>query len=211
MKTRYFRILSRKLVSLALLGLLLNTQISYAQDEENEEDCPGPGCPAIRTTGQGSGSDIFGGIVGGIIGGAIIQEALKQKQIKVKPSSLSDNTGLPQVRVIQIMLNAVGFNPGPIDGFSGPRTTDAIKRFQNLIGDETSGVLNGEQTGRLLGTFFEQSQDTDILQLTDTRTSNETGEIEEGTAINLACIPDGIEFRCSVSSTVPATQRSVSP
>jgi N-acetylmuramoyl-L-alanine amidase len=45
------------------------------------------------------------------------------------------------VREIQRMLNALGFDSGKEDGFHGPRTDGALRLFQRNVGDEPDGIV----------------------------------------------------------------------
>jgi len=45
------------------------------------------------------------------------------------------------VREIQRMLNALGFDSGKQDGFYGPRTDGALRMFQRNVGDEPDGIV----------------------------------------------------------------------
>ena len=45
------------------------------------------------------------------------------------------------VREIQRMLNALGFDSGKEDGFYGPRTDGALRLFQRNVGDEPDGIV----------------------------------------------------------------------
>lgn len=45
------------------------------------------------------------------------------------------------VRDIQRMLNALGFDCGKQDGFYGPRTDAALRLFQRNVGDEPDGIV----------------------------------------------------------------------
>jgi peptidoglycan hydrolase-like protein with peptidoglycan-binding domain len=45
----------------------------------------------------------------------------------------------PSLRLVQRMLKAIGEDPGPADGIDGPRTQDAIRRFQTRIKAGASG------------------------------------------------------------------------
>lgn len=45
------------------------------------------------------------------------------------------------VREIQRMLNALGFDSGKEDGFYGPRTDGALRLFQRNVGDEADGIV----------------------------------------------------------------------
>ncbi|MEP3629023.1 MAG: peptidoglycan-binding protein, partial [Hyphomicrobiales bacterium] len=50
---------------------------------------------------------------------------------------------------VQQMLNELGWNAGDEDGFFGGSTKAAIKRFQTLIGDETTGRVTLELVKKL--------------------------------------------------------------
>jgi peptidoglycan hydrolase-like protein with peptidoglycan-binding domain len=47
-----------------------------------------------------------------------------------------------EVREMQAWLKAFGFDPGPLDGVPGSRTTAAVKRYQAARQTETSGQLD---------------------------------------------------------------------
>ena len=57
--------------------------------------------------------------------------------------SCAENAVAPlnSIKDIQTFLNCNGFNPGPIDGRSGGRTTSAIKSFQATVGISVDGVV----------------------------------------------------------------------
>lgn len=58
---------------------------------------------------------------------------------------------LPEdVKAVQSALQEKGYNPGPIDGMMGPRTREALKKFQTAAGLETTGTLN-QATAEKLG------------------------------------------------------------
>ena len=48
---------------------------------------------------------------------------------------------LDNLKDIQTFLNCNGFNPGPIDGLEGNRTTNAIISFQKTVGLSGDGVV----------------------------------------------------------------------
>ena len=50
---------------------------------------------------------------------------------------------------VQTLLAAIGYDPGPPDGFMGPRTTAAILSFQQRNGDPTDGRPTDALRGRL--------------------------------------------------------------
>ena len=58
-------------------------------------------------------------------------------------SSCDNNATIPLSSVLDIQryLNCNGFDPGPIDGQSGPKTVQAIKTFQAANGLTTDGVV----------------------------------------------------------------------
>ena len=51
--------------------------------------------------------------------------------------------GSIRVRALQRQLRRLGFRPGPIDGLYGPRTADAVARFQRDQGAPSDGVTWG--------------------------------------------------------------------
>jgi peptidoglycan hydrolase-like protein with peptidoglycan-binding domain len=68
-------------------------------------------------------------------------------------SGLAPGTGFQQpsrqVRVLQRHLTHLGFRPGPIDGRYGPRTTQAVERFQSARRLTVNGIV-GASTLRAL-------------------------------------------------------------
>ena len=48
---------------------------------------------------------------------------------------------LDTLKDIQTFLSCNGFNPGPIDGVPGNRTTGAVKSFQSTVGLSADGVV----------------------------------------------------------------------
>jgi len=53
------------------------------------------------------------------------------------------------VRNVQQALRDRGFDPGPIDGVKGPRTTAAVKEFQQKENLNVTGSLDAETNARL--------------------------------------------------------------
>jgi hypothetical protein len=47
-----------------------------------------------------------------------------------------------EVREMQAWLKAFGYDPGPIDGYAGARTTAAVKRYQAARGTQETGQLD---------------------------------------------------------------------
>jgi hypothetical protein len=60
--------------------------------------------------------------------------------------------GKPGVAALQVALQARGLYPGPIDGYKGPMTTEAVRRFQARRGLLVDGIV-GRQTRRALGRY----------------------------------------------------------
>lgn len=55
-----------------------------------------------------------------------------------RPAAVASTT----VRQIQYHLKTLGFDPGPVDGFMGPRTAAAIRSFQKEAGIEPDGLAS---------------------------------------------------------------------
>ena len=48
------------------------------------------------------------------------------------------------VRRVQTLLKDRGFDPGPIDGIQGVRTTGAVRAFQERFGIKASGAIDNQ-------------------------------------------------------------------
>lgn len=48
------------------------------------------------------------------------------------------------VTKIQTLLAAQGYDPGPADGFVGPKTREAVRAFQRTVGLVATGTINGD-------------------------------------------------------------------
>jgi peptidoglycan hydrolase-like protein with peptidoglycan-binding domain len=53
------------------------------------------------------------------------------------------------VRGVQQELKSEGFDPGPVDGVWGPKTSGAVREFQKAQGLEASGQLNARTLAEL--------------------------------------------------------------
>lgn len=60
---------------------------------------------------------------------------------------------------IQIALAALGFDPGPIDSLFGPRTVQAVRRYQERAGMPVTGELTDEQIDALEMLSFDKGAD----------------------------------------------------
>lgn len=76
----------------------------------------------------------------------------------ISPNSLSRS----QVRQIQRALNKSGFRAGPVDGLWGPKTSDALKQFQQSKNIETNGQLDQQTLSELglKGVSSQQNRNT---------------------------------------------------
>jgi Putative peptidoglycan binding domain len=74
----------------------------------------------------------------------------KEAKDKVK-DKISGNARMSgDIPAAQQALQDKGFNPGPIDGVMGPRTTAAIKEFQQKENLPVTGSLDAETQARLI-------------------------------------------------------------
>jgi len=56
-----------------------------------------------------------------------------------------------EVTALQKALMTKGINPGPIDGIFGPKTDDAVRRFQERAGLEVDGIVGPKTMAALEG------------------------------------------------------------
>lgn len=54
---------------------------------------------------------------------------------------------------VQARLNNLGYNTGPVDGVQGPRTTDAVKQFQEKYSLTVDGVVGPITRSKLLEVY----------------------------------------------------------
>ncbi len=73
----------------------------------------------------------------------------KTESVKDK---LAAKTGRADVRSYQQALKDKGYDPGPIDGIHGPRTSAAVREYQKKEGMTVTGRLDDDAIGRLSGT-----------------------------------------------------------
>ena len=73
------------------------------------------------------------------------------------------------VLTVQKKLQAMGFDPGPIDGIFGSKTTSAVRRFQEKHGLQVDGIV-GPETGGALGMLEQEaSASKDMMADQDTQ------------------------------------------
>jgi peptidoglycan hydrolase-like protein with peptidoglycan-binding domain len=85
------------------------------------------------------------------IAGPLTLAALSRQSMVLYPGAGYAGQGSGRVRVLQRRLARAGFAPGPIDGLYGPRTEQAVVRFQAARGLPVDGIA-GPQTLAHLGT-----------------------------------------------------------
>ncbi|MBD1887005.1 peptidoglycan-binding domain-containing protein [Microcoleus vaginatus] len=66
------------------------------------------------------------------------------------PTLLNKGAVGSKVKTLQVRLEIQGYDPGPIDGIFGARTTTAVKNFQKFKGLTASGMVD-ETTWKALG------------------------------------------------------------
>jgi carboxyl-terminal processing protease len=66
-----------------------------------------------------------------------------------------------EVKSIQIMLKALGYDPGREDGYYDGKTAAQVASFQQAQGLEADGVAKGQTTARLMELLRKQLQETD--------------------------------------------------
>jgi|RhiMetdeSRZDD1v2_1073273.scaffolds.fasta_scaffold97283_4 peptidoglycan hydrolase-like protein with peptidoglycan-binding domain len=74
----------------------------------------------------------------------------KAKSREMKDKVTGNGTANGDVRAAQQALQEKGFNPGPIDGVMGPRTSAAVKEFQEKENLTATGQLDAETRARLM-------------------------------------------------------------
>ena len=80
--------------------------------------------------------------------------------------TLSIGSEGPDVRVVQSLLNRIGYNAGPVDGVFGNRTYQAVVAFQSNNGLAADGIV-GPATWRILERLL-RGYDTYTVQAGDT-------------------------------------------
>jgi carboxyl-terminal processing protease len=76
-------------------------------------------------------------------------------------SELKLSLSSPEVKTAQQMLIALGYDPGREDGFFDEKTEQAVKDFQSKENLETTGVLTGDSTIKLMEKLREKIKEND--------------------------------------------------
>ncbi len=67
----------------------------------------------------------------------------------------------PSIKAAEEMLEAVGYEPGEIDGMFDEKTTQAVKKLQKDLALDTTGILLGETTYGLMEKLRTKIQEDD--------------------------------------------------
>jgi len=81
---------------------------------------------------------------------------LVSRELAMKENEFSD-----EIKTVQTMLKAIGYDPGREDGFFDGATKDAVMRFQRDNELEATGVVQGETTRALIEAIREKVQAND--------------------------------------------------
>jgi carboxyl-terminal processing protease len=74
---------------------------------------------------------------------------------------LTESALSEQVKTAEEMLNALGFNPGNVDGFYDEDTKKAVSKFQEQMKLEVTGSLKGDTTIKLMEELRDKLQEND--------------------------------------------------
>jgi len=71
----------------------------------------------------------------------------------LKFTDYNDLKGAELIRMVQLTLKDSGFDPGPTDGILGPKTREAVKRFQRKNELEPTGEIDEQTINQLFRSF----------------------------------------------------------
>ena len=95
------------------------------------------------------------GVVGPITMNALYSSASAQASVPAGPAELSLGSSGEDVLAVQVQLHALGYDPGPLDGYFGPLTEAAVKEFQAANGLYVDGVVGPITYNALFGEIGE--------------------------------------------------------
>lgn len=79
-----------------------------------------------------------------------VEEKTDKLHIEDSRPAVSSAAYTPEeVRHVQTLLTFLDFNPGPIDGLFGQKTSSAIRSFQSDIGVPVTGIIDGNLKSQL--------------------------------------------------------------
>lgn len=104
--------------------------------------------PTLPATPSLAAGDFVPGFILGLGSGAILRDVTKNNSASTKRRTNYDPGAAARrdrMRAIQTSLNDLGYDAGPADGLSGPRTRSAIAAFQADMGMAPTGNLTEQQ------------------------------------------------------------------
>ena len=69
--------------------------------------------------------------------------------VAVAPSTVGRRLSIEEVREVQTKLQALGYDPGLVDGLRGPQTASAVRRYEVATGREPTGAIDQRLLERL--------------------------------------------------------------
>ena len=92
-------------------------------------------------------ADAKGDTMGDKLDRAVDKTKAKTREMKDKVANKMDRG---DTKNAQQALQAKGYNPGPIDGIHGPRTSAALRDYQKAEGLKVTGEMDGDTRARLM-------------------------------------------------------------
>jgi peptidoglycan hydrolase-like protein with peptidoglycan-binding domain len=92
-------------------------------------------------------ADAKGDTMGDKIDRTVDKTKAKAHELKDKASNKMDRG---DTKNAQQALQAKGYNPGPIDGIHGPRTSAALRDYQKAEGLKVTGQMDGDTRAKLM-------------------------------------------------------------
>ena len=125
----------------------------------------------VRKEGDRAADQVRGKTNGDTAGGKVDRAwektKAKAREAKDKVTGNGDARANGDVRSAQMALRDKGHNPGPIDGVMGPRTSAAVRDFQQKENLTVSGQLDAETRAKLMaGASTSSTTSTDAARST---------------------------------------------
>ncbi|WP_019501668.1 P-loop NTPase fold protein [Pseudanabaena sp. PCC 6802] len=90
------------------------------------------------------------GVIDGILGARTRNALIElQKASGVQVDESSNDLARPEIRELQRQLRKLGYDPVYIDGIFGPKTREALIKFQEAVGIEAKGILDANTLANL--------------------------------------------------------------
>lgn len=105
-------------------------------------------------TPNGTWIDLHGGTKGIVPNIVVAPFSFTQANLPNPTTTLRQDSNTAEVKNMQIILDALGLQPGRTDGYFDEKTTEAVKAFQKISGIPESGALDS-LTAKYLGIAFQ--------------------------------------------------------